>query len=434
MQSNKVRGLFLALGVSLCGAVASAQQNNIAQVVYSNPGPYSQQQLAAISGVKPGDPATAATLQAGAQKLSDTGFFDDIGAEIRGNTLHIVAVFKLAPTPKSQMLPVAFPNLVWLSPAEIDAAIHARVPLYFGYLQENTVPVDQVKAALEDALAAKGIAAKLEEQSIEPTLQHPFRSMAFTVVTPLPVVANVKLGGVKPEFAPLVQTSVNTAAGKPYMMGLAGLRTDDIILAPLLDAGYIDAALSGVAVETTPLDQHREPVILHATLDAGEIYHVSGLEFAGAPLLTTEAFNASAKLHAGDVASNKALIETLTPLDLAYRKLGYMDVIVKSNPSRDTAAHTVAYAVTVTPGEQYRLSKITAMGLDPAAQADFDKNFLLKAGDLYDPTYVAGFIKNNTALKTLAPYYGGYKAIANPDKHTVELELKFYTGPTVNVH
>ena len=47
-----------------------------------------------------------------------------------------------------------------------------------------------------------------------------------------------------------------------------------------------------------------------------------------------------------------------------------MDVIVDSSPKLDRTAHTVAYTVTVTPGEQYRVHEVKAEGLDDAAKAD----------------------------------------------------------------
>ena len=103
-----------------------------------------------------------------------------------------------------------------------------------------------------------------------------------------------------------------------------------------------------------------------------------------------------------------------------------MDVAIVAAPTLDSAAHTVAYAVAVTPGEQYRLHEITPNNLDPAAHADFDRGFLPKPGDLYNPEYVAGFLKANTALRALAGYSASFKAYADPNTHTVDLVINFY--------
>ena len=63
-----------------------------------------------------------------------------------------------------------------------------------------------------------------------------------------------------------------------------------------------------------------------------------------------------------------------------------MDVIAEATPVLDPATHQVAYTVTVKPGEQYRVHQVTAENLDPAAQADFDRGFLMKAGELTIPS------------------------------------------------
>jgi outer membrane protein insertion porin family len=168
--------------------------------------------------------------------------------------------------------------------------------------------------------------------------------------------------------------------------------------------------------------------VLSATLNPGDIYRISSISFAGTPLLSAESFAASEKLHPGDVASRSLLLETLAPLDAAYRRRGYMDVIVKAAATTDLATHQVAYSVTVVPGEQYRVHGLIANNLDPAARADFDRGFLMKPGEPYNPEYVSGFLKNNTGLRALAGYSANFKAYADPNTHTVDVVLNFARG------
>ena len=90
--------------------------------------------------------------------------------------------------------------------------------------------------------------------------------------------------------------------------------------------------------------------MLSAALNPGDVFRISSISFAGTPLLSAESFAASGKLHPDDVASRSLLLQTLAPLDAAYRRQGYMDVIVKAAPTSDPATHQVAYTVTVVPG------------------------------------------------------------------------------------
>ena len=217
-----------------------------------------------------------------------------------------------------------------------------------------------------------------------------------------------------------MQKSVNATARTRYIEGPADETSYDRILSPLLDAGYAAATLTSPTVVPTTMPDGSVNVVISAQLTPGAVYRVSTLTFAGCPLLSIDAFAGAAKLHAGEIASHKSLIETLIPLDAEYRAKGYMDVVVDAHPALDEVAHTVAYTVTVQPGEQYRVHEVTANNLTPAAKADFDRGFLMKPGELYNPAYIASFLKKNTALQALAGYSAGFKAYADPATHTTE--------------
>lgn len=409
----------LAAGPS---CVAQTVQIYIAQhVAFTQLGTFTQTQLEDTAGLRSGTHFSTVDLTAAVQRLSDSGYFDSVSARLDGSNV----VFDVKPTDRSHLLLVGFENLVWLTPDEIKAAIQAKLPLYDGLLPEGSPLQDDIQHALAAALAAKSIQAQLTYQSYEPTLQHPQRMIGFRIVTPSIRVTNIKLSGVTQELVPLIQRSVNATAHTRYTEGPATETTRESILAPLLNAGYIEANL--VDVQPVPSLQTPETVglIINARLEAGVIYKVSTITYSGSPLLSAEAFQASAKLHSGDVASRAALLLSLTPIDSAYRRQGYADVAVKAAPKANEATHEVAYSVTVEPGEQYRVHEIVATNLDPAARTDFDRGFLMKAGALYNPEYISGFLKNNTALRALENYSASWKATADPAAHTVDLEITF---------
>ncbi len=404
---------------------AKAQTYTAQKVQFSQLGTFTQQQLEDVAGVHSGTTLTATDLGAAAQRLVDTGYFDDVGATIEGKISAATIKFDTKPTDLAHLLPVGYANFVWLTHEELEAAIRAKIPLYNDYLPENSPREEEIKAVLTAALAAKAVNAVVAFDTFEPTLRHPRRQIAFRVVQPDVRVSNVKLGGVTPALVPLVQISVNGTARTAYEEGPANRTSEDRILEPLLNAGYEQAKLIDRVPTPGPADNGVVPVVLSARLQPGEVYQVASVTFAGTPMLSAEAFAATAKLHAGEVASREKLLETLVPLDAAYRRKGYMDVVVDTAPSLDAVAHTVAYTVSVSPGEQYRVHEVTASGLDAAAKADFDRGWLMKEGELYDPEYAKSFLKQNTALRALEGYSAGFKAYADPNTHTVDLIITF---------
>ena len=413
--------------ILLAGTVpAVAEQSyKAAKVVFQNAEMYPQAQLEDIAQIHAGTTFTGTDLGNAAQHLIDTGFFEDVGATLGPGRLDAaIVIFTTKPVPVSDMIHLGLENFVWLTPEEIQAALHRKSPLFSGYLPESSPLVDAFDHALSEALAAKGITAQIAHEIFEPTMLRPERVLEYRIMNPRVRVANVKLGDVSTSLVPLLQKSVNNAARFGYNDGLAGQSTADAILSPLLDAGYARASLSSVSLAPA-ISADGASVIVSASLSAGDIYHVAAVNFSGAPLFTADDFTKTARLHAGDIASREMLLETLQPLDLAYRRQGYMDIVIKTDPKFDDTAHSVTYNVSIVPGEQYRIHEVTANNLDPAALADFNRAFTMTKGELYNPEYVKGFLKNNSSLKSLAPYTATYKAYADPNTHTVDLVLTF---------
>ena len=410
-----------------CSCLA-AQTYKAKQIDFSQPGPFTQQQLEQCVGLHPGSSFTKAELAAAAQRLIDSGYFEDVAGALAGNVNAVTVRFDIKPLAPSRLIPVSFENFVWLTHDEVKSAVKNRFPLFIDLLPEGSPHQEEIRDALVDALKAKSITAKVAYNTFEPTVSHPQREIGFHVVKPLIQIANIKLTGVTPELVPFVQKSVNATARTRYTEGPADETTAEHILAPLLDAGYVQAKLTDVTLAPSAVEADKVSIVLNAKLDPGPVFRVSSLSFAGTPLISSQTFNAEAKLHVGEVASHRALVQSFTSIDEAYRCQGYMDVVIHAEPLIDVPAQQVGYTITVLPGEQYRVHTVTAVNLDPAARAEFERGFLMKEGSLYNPQYVADFLKNNTALLALAHYSAGYKAVADPSTHTVELTLTFAKG------
>jgi len=415
---------FAAVLLSFASMNAVAQYT-VAKVVFKNSGPYRQADLEAALGVHSGQKLSVAGLQAAAQQLIDTGYFDDVGAGVEGTLAAAQIVITLKPLPVEQLTPTGFENFVWLSPEELTAAVHQAAPLFHGALPDAGNQADAINAALASALAAKGADAKVTHTTIEPSTEQPMRAVEFRVERPVVRVHNIAVQGASAEMAAAIEARAQKLRGTIYNEGLTGETTQGRLLAPYNDAGYLDAKLTGVHYTTTATSGAVVDVDVTATVDEGAPYRVASIDFAGTPLARPTMLTAAAKLHPGDIASRKLLLATLEPVDVAYRRQGYMDVVVQPGPVLDHTAHTVAYTVTVIPGEQYRLRSVNATGLDPAARKDFDRGWTMKAGDLYNVEYVTSFLKNNTALQALGAYSFAYKAVADPQTHTVDLALTF---------
>ncbi len=122
------------LALLVAATIPAAAQYTAKKIVFNHPGPYTQQQLEAATGMHAGLAFHTDDLGNAAQRLVDSGYFDTAGATLAGMTNAATVLFDVQPTDHGQMLHVGFENFVWLTHAEIEDAIHAKSPLFADYL------------------------------------------------------------------------------------------------------------------------------------------------------------------------------------------------------------------------------------------------------------------------------------------------------------
>jgi outer membrane protein insertion porin family len=403
------------------------------KIYFTGGAPYTDEELSAVVGLHSGQLFSDAELQAGSQRLIDTGLFDSAALTATGKGPTRQARYTLKATPPEKLLRASFENFVWFTPAELDTALRARVPLYRGLLPDSGNLPDAVQTALTALLQEKGIAATLKHTTVEPTTQHPFRALKYRIETPAVRIADVHLSisgppGVGAQLVPLIKAAFPHIVGSAYNEGLTRTTLDDLLLEPVRNAGYIASSLmvTDRSVATSPSGY---AVTASARILTGDSYKVSAITWEPTPIYTAADFNRNAKLHPGDLASAKALDETEAPVLPAYRKLGYMDVYLRVTPTLDDAAHTVAYALAAVPGEPYQLNTVAAVGLSPAQQQVFDANWGMKHGDPYTADYVNNFLLHAAQTFHSEGLSATFTASADPNTHLVDLTITFLSVP-----
>lgn len=424
------RKLFYSVALLCLTASSAVAQYTVKEMVFNNAAPYADADLEAACGLKPGTPFSAADLQAAAQRLIDTGDFDDVQVTIRGPFKAITVAFTLKPYAPSQLLQAGFENFVWWQPKELATALQAKVPLFHGSIPEAGNMQEAITAALQQLLAEKKIAATISHTVIEPSVSHPNRIIEYRIDNPSIRLSAIRLAGVSPSFQSAIDKVTSSAIGKAYSEGLAGLNLTDQILEPYQALGYLDAALT--RFDRTPsTSADRVDVTVAVAVHEGDPYRVSKVEWGGSEIMSSAAFSSATKLHPEDIASRKTLDASLDNLAAVYRSKGYLDAAVTASPAIDAATHHVAYTVSVVPGQQYRLRSVNALNLSPVQRKDFDNTWKLKPGDIYDAEYVSKFLTQNTAVMSLTGYSATYKALVDPDSHVVDLTLTFVHGGTL---
>jgi len=413
--------------VCLCVALGPlfAQTRVLREITFTGAPAYSQAELLAFIGLKRGGSATQQQIEDAAQRLGDTGLFEEVN--FSGNDQGIV--YTLKPAAASAMLPVRFGNFVWWQDEEIEQTLKARVPLY----RADAVPTagnmrDSIAAALTAMLAEKGVAgARVGSRLSSAGAGRPVDCVVFAIDSPAVIIRSLKLVDASPGMKVELERVVRDVAGHQWDEQTSypdiASRVSDVYR----NDGYLDIAVTK--------QEHSEPAVtaenigldVTATLSEGAQYHVSQLAWPGSEMMSAADFAKQTTLKPGAPASPAALRETLHLLTNAYGAKGYLDAKVLAPPAIDRVAHQVAYSISVEPGPQYHFRSVMWPSVSEAQAKAFDAAWKLKPGDVYDSLYPLKFLEDNAMLRSQ-----GYRmnVVLRRDRNAlaVDLSITFTKG------
>ncbi len=420
MRTNTLRLVCFVTYFALTLSTGAFAQYSIEKIEIHGAAPYTEAEILVVSGLRPGQMMSHDSLGNAAQHLLNTGVFADASVELTGSGTARTVLIQLKPLPASLLVPTTFANLAWWTPGELDAELRERVPFYRGGVPPAGDLPDRINAALTAMLAHKGVHGTVSNASVAATNAHTQTTWEFRIDDPSVRLASATLAGTPAALAPSMQRVIQHLSGSRY----DGRALADQLLAPLRNAGYFEAQLSNITTTVEPATSGYT-VRYTATVVPGDVFHVTTISWQSTTIYAQDAFTHDAKLHNGDLASQKSLLETKQAILNAYLHLGYLDAYVDAHPQKDATAHTVSYSLQVIPGETYHVKTVTPLNLSAAAQKDFDFGWLLKPGVAYDPLYTSNFLTNNTALRNLAGYTASFQAAADSQTHLVDLTINF---------
>jgi outer membrane protein assembly factor BamA len=406
----------------------SAQTFRLPPISFTGAPNLSQADLLKVSGLHEGATATQADIQAAAQHLSDTGLFADIHFQSDSSGL----VYVLKPMPPENLLPASFTNFAWWSPAELNSALAARVPLYTGVVPLNGNLQDNIAATLKAMVAEKGVTSNVVAiaHSTQPGATP--SSIAFAIESPPVRVQTLTLVHASPTLQPQLDKVIKAQTGQPFEQDTTRQAIASELTTAYRNEGYLDMTVVSVKQAPPQVTPTGVGLDITATVNEGAPYRLFQITWPGSDVISTADFNKQVKMKPEDLASEAALNQSLSIISSAYFAKGFQDAKVQAPPIFNHINHHVSYAITVVPGPQYHVHAIKTLGLSDEQQKQFSSAWGMNPGDIYDATYLTTFLVKNTSLTKLAGYSATYQALSDPNSHLVDLTITFAKGGTLN--
>jgi outer membrane protein assembly factor BamA len=373
-------------------AQSQTKQSTITQIAVEGSARFSDAQISVASGLKPGDPADDAILTAALDRLSNTGAFSQITYRYKTLGGKMTVTFIVADEPKT--MSCSFDNFIWFTPDEVDRAVRAEVPMYDGRVPLSGDLAQAVATALEHLLAQHHIAATVSFLPAAKTLGTAPTELRFSAKGNLPPVTSVEFTG-GPLDPGLFTVQKQRLTGRPFSAAYARSLSENDLEVIYRNHAYLRAHFDDPQVTFLPGSNDSDPGVVNLvfTVVPGPQYSWHGEDWDGNVTYSTANLERYLGMKDGDPAAFDKISAGMDAVREAYGVKGYIGASFVQKQTFDDAARQVHYAIQIKEGSQFHMGVLTVTGFDDKSAERIRKVWRLKAGDIYDASYMKEFGK-----------------------------------------
>ena len=364
---------------------------------------YTPNEVTRLSRLKAGQPVRPSDLDDVVKQMSSTGLFASLKYRYTtsGNRLDVTFDIEEPAWP----MPVVFDNFVWLRDEELLAAVRQEVPTFDGRLPVNSEVTSFMTGVLQHLLDERHIRGRVEF-ALHNSQTTGKNHYVFSVKgTGLNVCALRITGALAIPESQLVEAAAELTRREYSRLYLTEL-ANGTLRTMYQQRGYWRAEFHDPIATLGTAPDACAGVSVTLRVDEGAPYTWDRAEWRGVSAIASKELDAALGLKTGDVADVTKIETGLRQVRGAYRHLGYMQQRSTMTPKPDDATRRLVLDVTVEEGSQFRLGELTITGLSDQDADALRKKWTLKAGDVYDDSFIQQFRRENgtpTRRLTLEP-------------------------------
>lgn len=406
---------------------ASARQLIAIKVIGSKRFP--EAAVAAATGLQMGAMVDDDDFKKAARRLGDMGVFTEIAYTFTYSSAGTKLELHVADADK--FLPARFEDFVWFSDAELLKRIKEHAPLFDGELPLFGRLADEVSDVLQAMLVENSIPGHVEYVRTGKT-DGPVESINYHVSDVLIQVRHIEFTGAGEAEVPALEAAGERLPEHEYSRSRLNQLVQRQLLPVYYSRGYLKAEFGepqpkvvkqpAAENEDGPRNQTVVDVIFSVT--PGQQYKLKALEWSGNHEFPTETLQKMVRAEPGQPANTVRLGDNLKDIQGLYGSRGFMAATIKPDAEFDDAAGTVVLRLDVKEGAVYHMGELEFRGLDNSLMAKLRSAWKLRAGEVYDATYLSEYLP---AAQKLLPANLDWEVsphvTANVREKTVDVDL-----------
>jgi len=161
--------------------------------------------------------------------------------------------------------------------------------------------------------------------------------------------------------------------------------------------GYFTADVKSVSIKRLDPLASLPPVEVEAEVEEGQRFRFGTIKFTGVRALSPKELRAHFPIRTGEYFARGKVASGLEALRDAYGKLGYLDFTAVPLTELSPGNATLTLHVDIDEGRQFRMGALQFAGNSDLGE-QLRPLWKLEAGQAYDASYLAEFIKENESL------------------------------------
>ena len=361
---------------------ASARQLIAIKVIGSKRFP--EAAIAAQTGLQMGTAVSDDDFKKAARNLGDTGAFSDIAYSFTFSAAG--TKLELHVTDVEKFVPARFEDFVWFTDTELRSRIKEHMPMFDGELPlsgENAVPEAERQDVLDRFLAQVVVDAI-------------YLALLENVVNIV-----VQFTGAGEAELPSLETAGQRMPDREYSKARLNQLVQRQLLPVYHARGYLKATFGDPqpkmvkepGVESDEEGPRNQSVVdVTFAVSPGQQYKLKSLDWAGNHELTTETLQKMVHAEPGKLANTERLGDDIKAIQTLYGSRGFLKATIKPEAQFDDASGTAAIHMDVKEDSVYHMGELEFRGLDNSLTAKLRSVWKIRAGEVYDATYLSDYL------------------------------------------
>jgi outer membrane protein assembly factor BamA len=357
---------------------------------------FPEEAIAATTGLQIGSPVIEDDFKKAIRRVGNTGCFTDVSYSYSFSSAG--TKLELHVTEAEKFVPARFEDFVWFPEAEMRARIKEHVPLFNGQLPLSGRMIDDVSDVLQAMLVEGAIPGHVDFEKVGKQ-DGPVEAIVFKVSEVLVHIRKIEFTGTGEAELPALEAAAERIPSREYSKSRLNLFVQRQLLPVYYERGYLKAAFSDPqpkAVSTTtesdegPRNQSFVDVTFAVT--PGQQYKLKSVEWSGNHEFPTETLEKMIHIQPGQIANTVRLKDDLQSVQTLYSSHGFVKASVIPQAEFDDATGTVVIHLNVKEDAAYHMGELEFRGLDNSLTAKLRNLWKIRAGEVYDATYLSEYL------------------------------------------